>query len=150
MPMPPPPTLGAPPPPPPTLGAPPDGGLVVGVLGTDTLGVEGTLGAVTLGVEGTLGTVTLGTEGTSGTVTLGTEGALGAVIVGRMSITVPGDTTGSTSGERVSWTEDPIDGVGELRTLGGLRTLVLPVVARGATLAPPVPPRFTAALSRRS
>ncbi len=153
MPMPPPPTLG--PPPPPTLGAPPDGGLGVGVLGTDTLGVEGTLGAVTLGVEGTLGTVTLGTEGTSGTVTLGTEGTLGAVIVGRMSVTVPGDTTWSTIGTRVSWTVDPIGGVGGLRTLGelrtfvGLRTFVLPVVARGATLAP-APARFSAALSRRS
>src|SRR2546425_6522254 len=131
MPIPPPPTLG--PPPPPTLGAPPDGGLGVGVLGTDTLGVEGTLG----------------------TVTLGTEGTLGAVIVGRMSVTVPGDTTWSTIGTRVSWTVDPIGGVGGLRTLGelrtfvGLRTFVLPVVARGATLAP-APARFSAALSRRS
>src|SRR3989442_14737470 len=100
MPLPAPPTLG--PPPPSTLGAPPDGGLGVGVLGTDTLGVEGTLGTVTLGTEGTSGTVTLGTEGTSGTVTLGTEGTLGAVIVGRMSVTVPGDTTWWTIETRLS------------------------------------------------
>ncbi len=139
MPIPPTPP-GAPPPPdgvpPPTGGAPTDGVLGVGVLGTDTLGVEGVLGTVTLGVEGTLGTVTLGTEGT-----------LGAVIVGRRSGTVPGGRTWFTTGNRVSWA---IGCVGGLRTLAGLRTLVLPAVACGATFVPLVPTGPMDAFSRRS
>lgn len=145
--MPMPPTPGAPPPPPdgvppPTDGAPPtEGTLGVGVLGTDTLGVEGTLGAVTLG-----------TAGTSGTVTLGTEGTLGDVIVGRVSGTVPGGRTWLIAGAKVSW----INPVGGLRTLGWLGILgtltMLGVLvgAGGATLTVLVPTGLTAALSRRS
>jgi len=153
---------------PPAGGAPTDGGLGVGALGTDTLGVEGTLGAETLGTEGTSGTVTLGTEGTpgtetlgtegmSGTETLGTEGTLGAVIVGRRSGTVPiGGVDGFVGTGLLMMLPGRRLGDGGLRTVAGFRalvglgTVVLPVVARGAPLAPPVPTGFVAALSRRS
>lgn len=143
MPIPPTPP-GAPPPPdgvpPPTGGAPTEGVLGVGVLGTDTLGVEGTLG-----------TVTLGAEGISGTDTLGTVGAVGAVIVGRMSGTDPiGGVNGLVgTGLFVTLLGKRL-GDGGLRTLGGFRMLMLPVVVRGATFAPPVPPGFVVALSRSS
>ena len=152
--MPIPPTPGVPPPPdgvPPPGGAPTDGVLGVGVLGTDTLGVTGVLGTVTVGVEGTLGTVTLGTAGTSGTETLGTEGTLGAVIVGRRSGTVPMGGVNSVVGTGLLMILlGRRLGDGGMRTVAGLRTPVGAVVTRGATLAPPVPPEFIAALSRRS
>jgi hypothetical protein len=154
--MPMPPTPGAPPPPdgvpPPPDGVPTEGTLGVGVLGTDTVGVEGTLGAVTLGTAGTSGTVTLGTAGISGTETPGTEGTLGDVIVGKVSGTVPGGSTGLITGAKASWI-NPIGGLrtlGWLGTLGTLTMLVVPVGAGGATLTVLVPTGLTAALSRRS
>ncbi len=138
--MPPPIPPGAPPPPtegvpPPADGEPTDGVPGVGALGTDTLGVEGVLGTVTLGVEGALGAVIVGRR--SGTVPLGgVNGFVGTELL----VMLLGRRLGDAGLKTV---------VG-LGTLAGLTTVVLPVVARGATPVPPVPAGFMAALSRRS